>query len=341
MSKLEKPFIEIRDLSKQFPLSRKETFTAVHPFNLTIYKGETVGLVGESGSGKTTVGKLLLRLIPPTSGSILFDNTELLSLSNIGLKSMRRRMQMIFQDPYASLNPRMSVEEIIGEPLDIHRLAVGEHRKNKIYDLLHLVGLNSSHAQRFPHEFSGGQRQRIGIARALALNPEFLICDEPISALDVSIQAQIINLLKELRQKFELTYLFIAHDLAMVKYLSDRVAVMNRGHLVELAETEALYHNARHPYTQLLLSSIPVADPQVRKQKLPLLSKEEPLADFKREGCPFASRCPLAHAPCHQTMPPLKQISSHHFVACHAVSKIYSSDSERHGESVKKEGPKN
>lgn len=255
MSKQQDPLLVIQGLSKVFPLNHQERFSAVHPFDLTLYKGEILGLVGESGSGKTTVAKLLLRLLNPTSGSLFFDGIDLLSLPKAPLKAMRRRMQMIFQDPYASLNPRMCVEDIIGEPLDIHSLAKGEKRKNRIYELLHLVGLDSSHAKRFPHEFSGGQRQRIAIARALALEPEFLICDEPISALDVSIQAQIINLLKELRQRLNLTYLFIAHDLAVVRYLSDRVAVMKQGHLVELASTENLFQNPQHPYTQLLLSS--------------------------------------------------------------------------------------
>lgn len=317
MLESKEPLVVIRGLSKQFSMSRKQNFTAVHPLDLTIYKGETLGLVGESGSGKTTIGKLLLKLIPPTTGSISFGDMDLLALSKTDLKAMRRRMQMIFQDPYASLNPRMSVEAIVGEPLDIHRLAKGEKRKNRIHELLNLVGLDSSHAQRFPHEFSGGQRQRIGIARALALNPDFLVCDEPISALDVSIQAQIVNLLKELRQRLNLTYLFIAHDLAMVRYLSDRVAVMNRGHLVELADTETLYRSPKHPYTQLLLSSIPLPDPEAERLRLPLVPKDEVSAPLKFTGCPFINRCANATAKCHEEQPALREISPRHYVSCH------------------------
>ncbi|NGX62135.1 MAG: Oligopeptide transport ATP-binding protein OppF [Chlamydiae bacterium] len=314
-----KPLIELQNLSKQFRIGKK-LLSAVRDFNLKIYPGETVGLVGESGCGKSTVGRTLLRLHEPTAGKILFDGVDLLTLSPFELKKMRRKMQIIFQDPYASLDPRMTVQDIIGEPLDIHRLAKGRAKKARIEELLHLVGLNSSHMSRFPHEFSGGQRQRIGIARALAVEPEFLICDEPISALDVSIQAQIINLLKQLQKKMGLTYLFIAHDLAMVKYISDRVAVMYLGQLMEIAPSLTLYKNPAHPYTQALLSSIPIPDPTIEKTRKRIVLKGEMPNPLKPpSGCPFSSRCPLAFEKCRNIVPRMQEISPEHFAACHLL----------------------
>lgn len=313
------PLVEIQSLSKIFK-SGSKSIHAVENFNLQIFKGETLGLVGESGCGKSTVGKTLLRLYEPTDGNVYFDGIDLFSLNRKDLKQMRRRMQMVFQDPFASLNPRMSVQEIVGEPLDIHKVAKGAERKKRIEELLSLVGLNSHHMSRFPHEFSGGQRQRIGIARALAVNPEFLVCDEPISALDVSIQAQIVNLLKRLQTEMNLTYLFIAHDLSMVKYISDRVAVMYLGQLMELASSDELYRNPLHPYTQALLSSIPIPDPEVeRKRKRIILTGEIPTPLHPPKGCPFSSRCPIATEKCHQERPTWREISPSHFTACHYV----------------------
>jgi ABC-type oligopeptide transport system ATPase subunit len=244
--------VETKNLYKQFG-----DFVAVDDFNLQIYKGETLGLVGESGCGKSTVGKLIIRLLEPSSGAVLFDGIEIGKLSKTEMRQLRRRMQIIFQDPYSSLNPRLTIEEIIAEPLQIHQLHTGSRRKPKIQELFKMVGLNPDHLNRYPHEFSGGQRQRIGIARALAVEPEFLVCDEPLSALDVSIQAQIVNLLKALQKELGLTYLFIAHDLSMVEYFADRVAVMYRGKIVELADNETLYRQPQHPYTQALFSAIP------------------------------------------------------------------------------------
>ncbi|WP_407074315.1 ABC transporter ATP-binding protein [Paenibacillus lacisoli] len=260
--------IEVEGLKKYFNVGNNRTLKAVDNLNFNIRQGETLGMVGESGCGKSTAGRTILRLYEPTAGSVRFNGTDIYKLSPGKMKAMRRDMQMIFQDPYASLNPRFTVSDIIGEALDIHNMAGSRaERKKRIEELLDLVGLNADHANRYPHEFSGGQRQRIGIARALAVNPKFIICDEPISALDVSIQAQVVNLLKELQDRLGLTYLFIAHDLSMVKHISDRVAVMYLGKMVELAESEELYSNPIHPYTKMLLSAIPVPDPEVEANK--------------------------------------------------------------------------
>lgn len=314
-----KTLIKIRSLSKQFKVGKK-LLTAVKDLDLDIYQGETLGLVGESGCGKSTVGRTILRLHEPTAGSVYFQDVNLATLTKQQMKKMRRKMQIVFQDPYASLNPRMTVQDIIGEPLDIHRLVNGKGRKEQIEELLLLVGLNSHHMSRFPHEFSGGQRQRIGIARALAVEPEFIICDEPISALDVSIQAQVVNLLKNLQLKMGLTYLFIAHDLSMIKYISDRVAVMYLGHLVELAPSEELYKNPLHPYTQALLSSIPIPDPNIEnRRKRIMLEGEVPNPLSPPSGCPFRTRCPYAQEICKKKMPKWQEISSQHFVACHIL----------------------
>lgn len=311
------PLLKIRNLKKEFR-SRKKTLCAVSNFNLDIFPGETVGLVGGSGCGKSTVGRTLLQLYAPTEGTIEFDGVDLTQLNSKQLKKMRQKMQMVFQDPYASLNPRMTVQDIIGEAIDIHRLAKGQEKRERIKELLTLVGLNKSHMSRYPHEFSGGQRQRIGIARALAVQPKFLVCDEPISALDVSIQAQVVNLLRSLQKKMGLTYLFIAHDLSIVKYISDRVAVMYLGELMELAESEALYKEPLHPYTHALLSAIPVPDPKVERNKSHLVLKSEmpdPLDPPK--GCAFCTRCPKAMSRCFETKPDWKEVQPKRFVACH------------------------
>lgn len=268
--KRENPLFDIKKLSKQYG-----SHTAVDQFSLEIFRGETVGLVGESGCGKTTVGRLLLRLLEPSSGQILYRNQDLCQISTKEMRTLRKNMQMVFQDPYASLNPRMTILDIVGEGLDIHHLAKGKHRRERVAELLSQVGLNSSHLSRYPHEFSGGQRQRIGIARALAVNPEFVVLDEPISALDVSIQAQVVNLLQELQQRLGLTYLFIAHDLSMIEHVSDRVAVMYRGQLVELAPAKELYQNPRHPYTQALLSAVPIPDPHLQRGRQRIAYKGE------------------------------------------------------------------
>ncbi len=281
---------------------------ALKAISLNIYRGETLGLVGESGSGKSTLAKTLIQLVRPSSGSLYFQGSEIGSLEKKPLKQLRRKMQIIFQDPYASLNPRMTVREILKEPLEIHQL------EGSAEQLLAQVGMNASHLNRFPHEFSGGQRQRIAIARALAVDPEFLICDEPFSALDVSIQAQIVNLLQKVQKKRKLTYLIIAHDLAMIRYLCDRVAVMYRGALMELAPSEELYRNPMHPYTKALLSAVPIPDPHLEKKRSKvILEKRLPLSS---EGCPFAHRCPLATTICHTHRPEMELQHQRH-VACH------------------------
>ncbi len=268
--------IEVEGLKKYFNVGKNRVLKAVDNLNFYIREGETLGMVGESGCGKSTAGRTILRLYEPTAGSVRFNGTDIYKLSPGKMKAMRRDMQMIFQDPYASLNPRFTVSDIIGEALDIHNMAGSRaERKKRIEELLDLVGLNPDHATRYPHEFSGGQRQRIGIARALAVNPKFIICDEPISALDVSIQAQVVNLLKELQERLGLTYLFIAHDLSMVKHISDRVAVMYRGRMVELAESSELYANPIHPYTKMLLSAIPLPDPEVEANKKRIIMPDD------------------------------------------------------------------
>lgn len=298
----------------------KTTLRALHNIDLQIFRGETLGLVGESGCGKSTIARTLLRLQEPTAGNIQFDGIDLLALNRKELKKIRRRMQIVFQDPYASLNPRMTVQDIIGEAIDIHNLAKGYERAFRIRDLLKLVGLNPNHLNRFPHEFSGGQRQRIGIARALAVEPEFLVCDEPISALDVSIQAQVVNLLRHLQKQMGLTYLFIAHDLLLIKYISDRVAVMYLGQLMELAETAELYSNPLHPYTQALLASIPIPDPVLeRKRSRIFLHGDIPNPLNPPPGCPFSNRCPLAQEKCRHENPQWREVKPGHFVACHFV----------------------
>ena len=315
---MNKPLISARNITKYFNVSGG-TLKAVDGINFDIYEGETFGLVGESGCGKSTVGRTIIRLYEPTDGELFFNGQNIYNLNNKKLQDARKNFQIIFQDPYASLNPRMTVEEIISEPLEIHKVYKNKKDQYKrVLELLDLVGLNEEHALRFPHEFSGGQRQRVGIARALALNPQFIVCDEPISALDVSIQAQVVNLLKELQNKLGLTYLFIAHDLSMVRYISDRVAVMYLGHLVELSSSDNVYEEPIHPYTKALLSAIPIPDPSLQKQRHRIMLKGDvPSPIDPPEGCRFYSRCEYAVDICNKVTPKLEELRENHFVACH------------------------
>lgn len=317
--------VEVRNLKKYFPTGEGlfgaglDTVKAVDDVSFTIRRGETFGLVGESGCGKSTTGRCMLRLIEPTSGEVFFDGQDLLSLDSKELRLLRREMQIIFQDPYSSLNPRMQVGEIIAEPLVIHRVGNRRERRDRVAELLGLVGLKPEHADRYPHEFSGGQRQRIGIARALALNPKFIVCDEPVSALDVSVQAQVVNLLQDLQERLGLTYLFISHGLSVVEHISTRVGIMYLGKLVEVASSEEIFHNPLHPYTKALLSAIPVPDPDVRRERLPLTG-EIPTAISPPSGCRFRTRCPMAEPRCAEIEPQLVEVSPGHFVACIVVA---------------------
>jgi oligopeptide transport system ATP-binding protein len=320
--------INVQNLKMYFPVTAGLIFQrkiadvkAVDGLNFFVKKGETLGLVGESGCGKSTTGRAILQLYKPTAGSVNFGGTELTKLAGGDLRRMRRKMQMIFQDPYASLNPRMSVGAIIGEPLQIHGLTKGSKaRKERIQELMRVVGLNPYYANRYPHEFSGGQRQRIGIARALAVEPDFIVADEPVSALDVSIQAQIINLMEDLQQQFGLTYLFIAHDLSVVRHISDRVGVMYLGKMMELADRNELYDNPLHPYTKALLSAVPVPDPAVERQRERIiLTGDVPSPLRPPPGCVFHTRCPIVIEECRQQIPEFRDVGGGHFVACHRV----------------------
>jgi oligopeptide transport system ATP-binding protein len=322
-----KLLLRVDNLVKHFPIMRGIIFQkqvgavhAVDGVSFDILKGDTLGLVGESGCGKSTTGRTILQLYRPTSGHVYYDDKDLTEVKGEELRKMRRKMQMIFQDPYASLNPRMTVGEIIGEPLMIHGLANRKEAEERVQDLLRLVGLNPSYTNRYPHEFSGGQRQRIGVARALALQPALIICDEPISALDVSIQAQVVNLLQDLQSQFNLTYLFIAHDLSMVRHISTRVAVMYLGIIVELATRDELYTNPLHPYTQALLSAVPIPDPvaEEKRQRI-ILQGDVPSPVNPPSGCRFRTRCPLAAKICAESQPEFREVSPGHWVACHMV----------------------
>ncbi|HEY8464386.1 MAG TPA: oligopeptide/dipeptide ABC transporter ATP-binding protein [Bacillota bacterium] len=320
------PLLKVQNLKKHFQLSQgffykqRRVLKAVDGISFNIARGETLGLVGESGCGKTTAGRTIIRLYEPTAGKIIFDNTDLMEQTGRALQLLRRKMQMIFQDPFASLNPRMTVAEIISEPLEVHGIACGKAALDRVYQLLDLVGLNKDHAARFPHEFSGGQRQRIGIARALAAEPDFIVCDEPISALDVSIQAQVINLLENLQEKMSLTYLFIAHDLAMVRHTSNRIAVMYLGKLVELTDSWELYQNPLHPYTQALLSAVPLADPikEASRHRI-VLTGDVPSPVDPPPGCSFRPRCRMALPQCADASPVMREVGPGHFVSCFAV----------------------
>ena len=321
-----KTLIEVKGLKKYFDINvgmfKTKPLKAVDDVSLSINKGETLGLVGESGCGKTTVGRTILNLYKPTAGEIWYDGKLIKSKTDI--KEFRKKATMVFQDPYSSLNPRMTVSDIIGEPLDVHKLYNNKkEREERILELMGHVGLNSEHASRYAHEFSGGQRQRIGIARSLAVNPDFIVCDEPVSALDVSIQAQVINMFGELQQQLGLTYLFIAHDLLVVRHISDRIGVMYLGRLVELADAGEIYDNPLHPYSKSLLSSVPIPDPKIaRANKRIVLSGDIPSPLNAPSGCPFRTRCPHATAICAESMPEFKEVSKGHFVACHRTNEI-------------------
>jgi len=313
--------LEVKNLRKYFPI-RGGIFSrvvanvkAVEDVSFRVKRGEVVGLVGESGSGKTTVGRSILRLIEPSAGEVNFDGVDITKLSKGQMREYRKRMQIIFQDPFASLNPRMSVGDIIGEAMSIHNLARGKEREDRVASLLERVGLSSAHMRRYPHEFSGGQRQRIGIARALAVDPEFIVADEPVSALDVSIQAQVVNLLQDLKEELGLTLLFIAHDLGVVEYISDHVIVMYLGRIMEIAPAKELYANPVHPYTEALLSAVPIPDPTVKRERI-ILQGDIPSPINPPSGCVFRTRCPLATKECADVIPPLEEVSPGHFKAC-------------------------
>jgi oligopeptide transport system ATP-binding protein len=315
--------VEVKDLKMWFPIYRGilqrhvADVKAVDGISFHVYRGETLGLVGESGCGKSTTGRAILQLYRPTAGQVFFEGKDLVKMKDSELRPMRRRMQMIFQDPYASLNPRMTVGSIISEPLEVHNIGTKAERLERVRELLRVVGLNPYFINRYPHEFSGGQRQRIGVARALAVNPAFIVCDEPISALDVSIQAQIINLLEDLQEQFGLTYLFIAHDLSVVRHISDRIAVMYLGKIMEMADRDELYKNPLHPYSQALLSAVPIPDPVIEEQRQRIiLEGDVPTPVNPPKGCHFCTRCPKVMDICREQEPEFRDYGSEHFVAC-------------------------
>ncbi len=326
MSENTKPLVEVKNLKQYFDVAvgmfKTLPLKAVDDVSFTINRGETLGLVGESGCGKTTVGRTILHLYTPTAGEVWYDGEKIGDAKS--LREFRRKATMVFQDPYSSLNPRMTVADIIAEPLDIHNMySSKEERRERILELMGYVGLNSEHASRYAHEFSGGQRQRIGIARSLALKPGFVVCDEPVSALDVSIQAQVINMFDELQDKLGLTYLFIAHDLLVVRHISDRIAVMYLGHMVEMAEAGEIYDHPVHPYSKSLISAVPVPDPKIaRENKRIVLEGDIPSPLNAPSGCPFRTRCPHATEECASSMPELKDVGGGHLVACHRIDKI-------------------
>ncbi len=325
------PLLEVKNVKVHFPVKHglfsrvREFVKAVDDVSFSIEPGETLGLVGESGCGKTTLARAIVRLVEPTAGSVLLNGEDIMRMSGSVLRARRRKFQMIFQDPYGSLNPRMTVEQIVGEALDIHKLTGSKlARQKRIAELLAAVGLDPIHAQRYPHEFSGGQRQRIGIARALAVEPELIICDEPVSALDVSVQAQIINLLRDLQQQHGIAYLFIAHDLAVVEHISHRVMVMYLGKIVETADAKTLIREPQHPYTQALISAVPEVDPETKRRRI-VLPGDVPSPIHPPSGCPFHPRCPIAEARCKIEVPAFREVAKNHFAACHlAGTKIES-----------------